>query len=124
MMLKGRVLGFEEFEQYELKEIGSPDSPFRLLSSTQTELLFLVINPFSLVDDYSFDLEDGFIEGLRLGKGNTDDIAILCIVRPGDEAFHVNLRSPLVINTREGLFSQVVLTDEAYGTAIPFAVGR
>ncbi len=124
MMLTGKILGFEEFQRYELREVGSPDSPFRLLSCTQGELLFLVINPFSLVDDYSFDLEDAFIEGLGLSQGQTGDVAILCIVRPGDKALYVNLRSPLVINTRDGLFSQVVLADDKYGTAVPFAVKR
>jgi flagellar assembly factor FliW len=124
IMLKGKILGFEELESYELREIGNEGSPFRLLSSLEAELSFLVVNPFSIVEDYTFDISDPVARELKLGHGKADDAAVLCIVRLNDQTSDVNLRSPVVVNTRDGLFTQVVLENETYSPSARFIINE
>jgi flagellar assembly factor FliW len=121
--LKGRIIGFEEYERYRMVDAGfSETSPFRLLSCEEAPVSFVVVSPFSIVEDYSFELEDAVLKGLKVNGTAMEDIAILCIVRPEEGKLYVNLRSPLVINTKKGVFAQIILQDDTYGVSVPIAV--
>jgi flagellar assembly factor FliW len=53
-------------------------------------------------------------------EGNAiEDVAVLCIVRPDNHILYVNLRSPLIINIKNGSFTQIILQDESYGVSVP-----
>ena len=45
IILKGRVIGFEEREKYALQDAFGPDSPFRLLRCLDSGISFVVVNP-------------------------------------------------------------------------------
>jgi flagellar assembly factor FliW len=122
--LQGKILGFEEFRRYTLEDIPEGPSSFRILSCDEAPLAFVVVNPFQIVDDYSFDIDDAVLDGLGLSQAGADGVAILCIIRQGDGALYVNLRSPLVINTQKGLFAQIILQNETYGVSVPFALKK
>lgn len=66
--LKGRVIGFEESQDYALRDAFGPDSPFRLLKSLDSAISFLVVNPFSAVEEYTFDVEDDTLCGPVAGR--------------------------------------------------------
>lgn len=119
--LKGTIIGFEDYENYLLQDAFGESSPFRSLVCADAPVSFVVVNPFYIVEDYTFEVEDVVMKGLGLAERSPGDIAVMCIVRPGEKAFAVNLRSPLVINTEKGVFVQTVLQSEAYGVAVPFA---
>ena len=102
ILLKGRVIGFEESENYALQDAFGPDSPFRLLKCLDSGISFLVINPFSAVEEYTFDVEDDAIAALSLTEGGIGRLAVLCIARREKEMLYVNLRSPLLVNTEKG----------------------
>ncbi len=122
--LKGRILGFENLGSYVLEEITPAGSPFRLLKSAESGISFLVINPYSITAEYTFDLEDRVLEELEFTAENMDNIAVLCIVRYDDGGLYVNLRSPLIVNTEKGLFSQIILENEGYPISVPFSVSQ
>jgi len=116
--LKGRIIGFGG-EEYELRSPFGKDSPLRLLFSLSTGLSFLVINPYFVMDDYVLDLDDAVLRSLCLER--PQDVAVLCIVRPEADTLYVNLRCPLIINTKGGIFAQVILQNEGYPMSFPFA---
>ncbi len=122
--LKGRIIGFEEYENYLLQDAFGESSPFRFLSCTDAPVSFVVVNPFFIVEDYTFEIEDAAMRSLNLSERSPGSIAVMCIVRPGEQALAVNLRSPLVINTESGVFAQTVLQNETYGVSVPFTAKR
>ncbi len=122
--LKGKIIGFEEYEEYILQDAFGEASPFRLLASSGAPVSFVVVNPFYIVEDYAFELENSALEHLNLKGNPLDHIAILCIVRPNEHTLYVNLRSPLIINTQDGCFHQVILQNEAYGVSVPFVAQK
>jgi flagellar assembly factor FliW len=124
MQLRGKILGFEEYDDYIMQDEFGDTSPFRLLSCKSAPISFVVVNPYHIVEDYSFEVEDSTISSLALEGNFAEDIAVLSIVRPNDETLYVNLRSPLVINTRNGHFVQVILQNETYGVSVPFSAQK
>lgn len=117
--LKGNIIGFEELEDYVLQDTFGADSPFRLLKSLQSDIAFVVVNPYHVVEEYTFDIEDDTLTALNLTDKDVDRVAVLCIARREKETVYANLRSPLLINTEKGLFLQVVLPNEGYPISAP-----
>jgi flagellar assembly factor FliW len=124
IQLKGKILGFEEYDDYVMQDAFGETSPFRLLLCASAPISFVVVNPYHIVEDYSFEVEDSTINNLMLEGNFIEDVAVLSIVRPNDETLYVNLRSPLVINTRNGHFVQVILQNETYGVSVPFSAKK
>ena len=119
--LEGKILGFEEYVRYTLKDSLGDSSPFRVLICDEAPVAFVVVNPYSITEDYSFDVDDAVLGSLGFSQAAAEEIAVLCVVRLDDDKLYVNLRSPLVINTRNGSFTQIILQNEAYGVSVPFA---
>ena len=120
--LKGTILGFEEYSEYALRNAFDDASPFRILACLQERLGFLVVNPFVVVEDYSFEIDDAVAGNLGLTRENLQHVAILCVARKErPDNYVVNLRSPLIINTVQGRFQQVILQNEAYGMEVAFS---
>ncbi|MBA4416615.1 MAG: hypothetical protein C0392_01700 [Syntrophus sp. (in: bacteria)] len=122
VLLRGKILGFEEYENYVMRNEFGETSPFRLLVCNNTSFSFVMVNPYRIFDDYNFELEDDTMNRLNLSGDAVDNIAVLCIVRPEDNVLFINLRSPVVLNIKEGLFTQIILQNESYGVSVPFAV--
>jgi flagellar assembly factor FliW len=118
--LKGKILGFEEYSNYVLEDSFGENSPFRLLSCPETAVTFVAVNPYYIVDDYSFEIEDDIVKDLMLEGNYIDNVAVLCIVRANEKTLYVNLRSPLIINIKNGCFVQIILQNEMYGVSVPF----
>jgi flagellar assembly factor FliW len=120
--LKGTIIGFDNEQNYVLQAEFGEASPFRLLTCKDSGLSFVVVYPYYIMDDYTFDVEDDILEKLSFSKQNIENIALLCIVRHENHCFYVNLRSPVVVNTEKGLFLQIILQNEAYPVSAPFVV--
>jgi flagellar assembly factor FliW len=123
-ILKGRIIGFEDCNNYVLQDAFGEGSPFRVLMCSDYPVSFVTINPFYITDNYIFDMEDNLLKELDLKGSNMDSIAVLCIVRPNEHVLYVNLRSPLIINIAKGTFVQTILQNESYGVSIPFVAKK
>ena len=122
--LKGMILGFEEYSQYALQNIFDDSSPFRILACLDERIAFLVVNPFVVVEDYNFEIDDAVAANLGLSGENLQHVAVVCVARKENNNYRVNLRSPLIINTVEGRFQQVILQNEAYGVEVTFSIDK
>ena len=91
------------------------------MSAVKLPLTFVVANPYHVTEDYSFEIDEGPLKDLFPGGNAMEDIAVLCVVRVDDSTLYVNLRSPLIINTKTGRFVQIILQNEAYGVSVPYA---
>ncbi|MCX8022898.1 MAG: flagellar assembly protein FliW [Syntrophorhabdaceae bacterium] len=124
IMLKGKIIGFEDYEDYFIDAPFGEDSPFRLLTCHNQGLSFILVNPYHIIDDYTFDIDDKTVMELFDNSNPESSIAVLCVVRPTEETLYVNLRSPIVINVKKGRFVQVILENEGYGVSVPFAIKK
>ena len=118
--LRGKIIGFEEYDEYTMKSVFGETSPFRLLSCIEPSLSFVVVSPYHILEDYSFELEENILKTIKADENAIENIAVICIVRPHNHTLYVNLRSPLIINVKNGLFTQIILQDESYGVSVPF----
>lgn len=106
--------GFEDEHRFLYLQ---PDkSVFGCLQSCDSpELAFVVISPFTVCPDYSFDLDNEITE--QLGVRKPEEVLLLSIVTipPGkaDKAT-VNLQAPLVINVTGRQGQQAILADLGY----------
>jgi flagellar assembly factor FliW len=107
--------GFEEEKEFVL--LPMEGTPFSTLQSLSTKhLAFFTTNPFLFFREYDFELEESVQEKLKI-KEETDVLVqvILTIQEPLDKST-ANLQAPVVINVKENLAKQVVLTDNRYLT--------
>jgi flagellar assembly factor FliW len=121
MIMKGTILGFEEYHNYTLKNDFDESSPFSILECRDSDLYFVVVDPFFLNKDYSFQVDDATINELQLTENPYDEIIVFCIVKVGSETHSVNFRAPLICNSVKGIFKQIVLQDETYPTSTAFS---
>jgi flagellar assembly factor FliW len=124
LQLKGVILGFEEYEEYVLRPSFGEASPFRLLECGQAAISFVVVNPYFIEEDYSFEIDDTLLKELFCEGNCSEEIAVLCLVRSDEKTLYVNLRSPLVVNTGNGVFAQTILQNEQYPVSVPFAMKK
>lgn len=109
------IPGFEDFKRYVVLKNPDPDNPFHWLQCVDREdLVFVVINPFMVKEDYDFMIPDGVVEKLDIEK--EEDVAVLTfVVIPEDiKKMTVNLKGPLVINVKNKLGKQLILDDPNY----------
>jgi flagellar assembly factor FliW len=112
--LQNGLIGLEEYTDF--KVVVDPSiSPLRLIDSVTTPGLgFIGVEPWIVCPTYQFELHDSIVAELDIK--DPSDVWVLCLVVIPEcmEDLTVNLKSPLVLNTRNGQARQVVLVDEDY----------
>lgn len=110
------IPSFEEEKKFTLLELGT-DTPFIVLQSISTPALaFLVTDPFSFFPEYKVAIPDAVIEQLKIEEKETvATFGILTVKEPFEETT-INLKGPIIINTKEKLGKQIVLNDIEYLT--------
>lgn len=109
------LLGFEQFTKYAL--IDSEYEPFIWLQSTEeSNLAFLMIDPFLISSDYVADIDDATLKSI--GVESPEDIIIMTLVTiPKDgSAITANFLGPVVINKKNKKCLQVILNDNRWTT--------
>lgn len=95
-------------------------TPFFILQSIETPgLAFVIVSPFDFFPDYQVKLSDQIIESLNIE--NQEDVAIFSILtvqEPFDKTT-ANLQGPIIINNKQKLGKQVILSDSPYQTKHP-----
>ncbi|RLC44425.1 MAG: flagellar assembly protein FliW [Candidatus Coatesbacteria bacterium] len=113
------ILGFPNSHSYILIP-HEPGSPFAWLQSVDEDnLAFLLINPAIVKPDYVVKLPQEVTKDLKL-TDVSDGLVLAIVVVPEDpRKMRMNLRAPVVINTRERLGRQVVLEDTSLEIRYP-----
>ena len=109
------LLGFEQYKNFAL--IDSEYEPFIWLQSTEdSQLAFLMIDPFLICNDYEADIDDLTLKSI--GVESPEDIIIMTLVTiPKDgSAITANFLGPVVINKKNKNCMQVILNDNRWTT--------
>lgn len=109
------LFGFEDYKNFALVDSDYP--PFVWLQSIDdSNLAFLLIDPFLICSDYEADIDD---ESLRkIGVETPEDIVVMAIVTIPSNGNEVtaNLLGPIVINRQSNICAQVILSDSHWPT--------
>ncbi|GKV56696.1 flagellar assembly factor FliW [Sporosarcina sp. NCCP-2222] len=106
--------GFEEEREFVLLPIEG-NQVFQVLQSTKTtEIAFIVANPYTWADDYTFDIDEPTMELLEINK--EEDIFVLGVlsVRQPFSASTINLQAPLIFQIHNRKAKQMILNDNRF----------
>jgi len=97
------------------------DGTIQLLQSVeQAELALMVTNPLQIIANYNVPLSRDERAVLELEAD--EQPTVLCTISIHSNLITTNLVGPLVVNSRNGLGTQVVVIDSPYSTRHPVAV--
>ncbi|MDM5315080.1 flagellar assembly protein FliW [Fictibacillus sp. b24] len=107
--------GFEHEKQFVLLPIVGTE--LSLLQSIGTrDLAFITTDPFQFFKTYDFELSKADIESLKLENEKDVFVQVIITVQDPYEKSTANLQAPVVINSKNNLCKQVILTDNHYRT--------
>ncbi len=109
------IPGFEDTRRYGIIMGDDKDSPFKWIQSVEkSELAFALVDPFSIRNDYEFDIKDEYVS--LLGIEDASKVMVLCIVVvPEDiKMISMNLKAPIIINTQNNKAAQIILDTDKY----------
>lgn len=116
------IIGFREVKDYIL--IGKKERMVMWLQSVdRPETAFIVVNPFLFEPTYDPKLAGTDLEFLKVNDVQDINILTIVVVPKNPQEMTANLLGPLVINTKERLGRQVILTEGDYSVKHPIAKG-
>lgn len=110
------IPGFEDEKEFVLLPIEG-NNIFQVLQSTNSlAVAFIVTNPYTLVEDYSFDIDEPTIELLNIEK--PEDVFVLGILtlKQPFETSTINLQAPLIFQMNNRKAKQMILNDSRFKT--------
>ena len=113
------IPGLEEYRKYALLQF-EESYPIIWLQSVDDGVICLpVMDTFSVLPGYVFDLDDSDVKDLQL-KGPEELYVVTVLVIPEDiQGMTANLAAPIIINTALGKAKQVMLGGGDYNIRAP-----
>lgn len=110
--LPNGIIGFEDTHRYTLiSPLGEETFPMWLQSVEGKTPCFVVYDPMQFVENYSFEISEEDEKLLKLGENVPYRCLTVAIVPDDYKKTTVNLRCPIIINTRDNVAAQVMLED-------------
>jgi len=113
------ILGFPECRRFALVR-AEHDSLFWLQSIEYSTLVFLLVDPFAVVNGYAIDVAPSQLADL--GAYRPADIGLLSVVTlpsvPGEQPT-ANLQGPIAINFATRNAKQLVMSETDFGVRVP-----
>ena len=112
------LYGFDQEKEFALLPLDPKiESPMEWLQSLRTrELAFIVTDPFLFVPEYKMVLSDSEMDQLKLESMESVAVRVIVTIPKVHSEMTANLVAPLVINQKNRLAKQVVLTSAEYDT--------
>jgi flagellar assembly factor FliW len=104
--------GLAPHTEFQLTPVDGADGLFTMRAAAQPELRVYLVDPRTLVEDYSPVVSDEHVAELALASA--DDAMLLVVARHAHDGVSVNLLAPVVVNRTTGAAAQVILEDQGY----------
>jgi len=113
------VPGLEQYRKYALLQFEESYPIVWLQSMDDMGICLPVLDTFSVLPDYVFDIDESDVKALELK--NPDELHVVSVVViPEDiQGMTVNLAAPIIINTITGQAKQIVLSGSEYNVRAP-----
>ncbi len=111
--------GFEEEESFVLLPIEGNDF-FQVLQSTTTaSIAFIVANPYTIVKDYTFKIDDPTMELLNIQEEKEVMVLNVLTIKDPFEASTINLQAPLIFQVNNKKAKQMILNETNHSMRHP-----
>lgn len=111
--------GFEDEKSFVLLPIEGNEL-FQVLQSTETPMIaFIVTNPFSLMSEYTFKIDDPTIELLHIQDESEVFVLNVLSLKDPFESSTINLQAPLIFQSTSKKAKQMILNDGKYSMRHP-----
>ncbi|AKL93772.1 flagellar assembly factor FliW [Clostridium aceticum] len=111
------IPGFENLTKFFIIQNPEEGVPFQWLQSVEdTDLAFVIVNPFIFRPDYDFEIPKNIVEKLEIQSREEVQVFTIVIVPEDIKKITANLRAPIIINTKNNKAKQIVVDDENYQT--------
>lgn len=115
------IIGFPEMKRFTIivDEEKKDSKIFWLQSMDEGNFAMPVLDPYLVHDNYNPVIEDELLKSL--GDFTEDDLTVLVTlnVQPDITNMYVNLKAPILINSKEKKACQVITEDDAYPVRFP-----
>lgn len=106
------IIGFEDAKKYALlSPLGEGVFPMWLQSVEDKEPCFVVYDPMEIYRDYRFEISDEEQQLLKIDENSEYRCLAVAIVPEDYKKTTINLRCPIVLNTKERIAAQIILTE-------------
>ncbi len=113
------IPGFEDEKEFALLPVEGNDM-FQVLQSTTTaDIAFIVASPYTLVADYSFEVDEPTINLLGIEK--EEDVFVLAVLSLKEQidSSTINLQAPLIFQKNTKKAKQMILNDNTFSLRHP-----
>lgn len=116
------ILGFPEYKRYAWVKSIDQDSPIELLQSVDdSNLTFILTDPFLFKVDYAFDLQEEWKSKLDIQLLKQVSVRAIVTARSNNQT-SMNLKAPLIINMESYNSAQIILDRPEY--ALQYFIGE
>lgn len=106
------IIGFEDTHRYTLiSPLGDNKFPMWLQSVEGTTPCFVVYDPMQMLPDYRFQISDEEQALLKIDENTPYRCLTVAIVPEDYKKTTINLRCPIVLNTKDNIAAQIMLED-------------
>ena len=118
LLFQDALYGFDQEKEFVILPLDPKiESPMEWLQSLRSrELAFIVTDPFLFVPEYKMVLSDSEMDQLKLESMESVAVRVIVTIPKVHSEMTANLVAPLVINQKNRLAKQVVLTSAEYDT--------
>ena len=118
IIFKRGIPGFESLKSFKIDEI-KDNEKFKVMSSLDEEVSFVVVSPFDFYSEYELNLDNETMKDLEVK--DSKDVLILNIITLGEtlEKSTINLKAPIVTNINNNLAKQYIIQYDTYDTKHP-----
>lgn len=109
--------GLAPHVDFALAPVAGSDGLFSMRAVDDAELRLYLVDPRTVLSEYSPTLTDEQADGLALRA--PEDALILVVAHPSADGVSVNLLAPVIINQKTGAAAQVILEDQDYPLRAP-----
>lgn len=110
--LEEGLLGFPLSKKFLLFPYGDDSSFFWLQSADESEIAFIVINPFDFFSDVEFAIADEDAESIGLSQSESVEIFCLVTIPEGrPEDMRTNLAGPVIVNVENRSGKQILVKE-------------
>lgn len=106
--------GFDGLTKFILFPVEEKSEFYVLHSIEDEEIGLIVVSPFSLMEDYEFEIDENVVSELKITDTKNVFVYTTVSVHSQREKVTTNLKAPIVVNNENNLGEQIILDDEKY----------
>lgn len=105
------LYGFESAKRFLVIDI--KETPYKSFQSLDlAELAFTVTTPFAFYENYDIEIPDYVVKLLQIDSLDDMDVFSIIVFREPMNESTMNLKAPLIINSKRRIGKQVILNEE------------